>query len=324
LHSFTLLRIAAQSTRENPKKKTNQMVSESRISNDIHALAAAPRNSRVSPEQHARAITYITNEFKRIGLTVSTQNFNIPKQSPTRTGTNVVASLNPKSNQPPLLIGAHYDTVPHSPGADDNASGVAAMLECARILVESNTTRHFTFIAFDAEEIQPPTHGLHGSTAYVASLNPEFHPTAAIILETIGFKSPTLPQRLPGSFRFLFRRAYSALKSQNFAANSLLILSKGDGRNVSRELECSAANSEIQLPILPLEVPRWMPLVRNLRRSDHAPFWKANIPAVMISDTANFRNPHYHLPTDTPESVDIELIAKATRTILDAINRSGI
>ncbi|MBC8453025.1 MAG: M28 family peptidase [Chloroflexi bacterium] len=67
-----------------------------------------------------------------------------------------------------------------------------------------------------------------------------------------------------------------------------------------------------------------MPLVRNLRRSDHAPFWKAGIPAVMISDTANFRNPNYHSQTDTADTVDVNLVASAARTILDAINNRTI
>ncbi|MBP38524.1 MAG: hypothetical protein CL726_04315 [Chloroflexi bacterium] len=98
-------------------------------------------------------------------------------------------------------------------------------------------------------------------------------PSTTIILESIGFSSPTLKQRLPGSLKFLFRRAYNALKSQNFLANSLLILSKGEGRRISRKLERSAENADIQLPILPLEVPWWMPLVRNPRRNDPAPFW---------------------------------------------------
>jgi Zn-dependent M28 family amino/carboxypeptidase len=67
-----------------------------------------------------------------------------------------------------------------------------------------------------------------------------------------------------------------------------------------------------------------MPLVRNLRRSDHSPFWKAGIPAVMISDTANFRNPHYHQQTDTADTVDPKMIAKLVHTIVDAVDSEAI
>jgi Zn-dependent M28 family amino/carboxypeptidase len=300
------------------------MVQVSHIERDIHGLSAKPRNSRENPEQHANAADFIAQEFETIGLEVSRQRFEIPQQSPPRTGINVVGTLNPSAGTSPILIGAHYDTVPGSPGADDNASGVAAMLECARVLAGSNSSRHVNFVAFDAEEMQPPLEGLHGSTAYVASLTSEHRPSTAIILETIGFSSTELPQRLPGSFRILFRRAYKTLKQQEFAANSLLILSKGQGRHTARMLEKSAGSAGINLPILPLEIPWWMPLVRNLRRSDHAPFWKAGIPAVMISDTANFRNPNYHTPNDTPETLDANLVASAARMVLDAINNRTI
>ncbi|HIF72410.1 MAG TPA: M20/M25/M40 family metallo-hydrolase [Dehalococcoidia bacterium] len=253
-------------------------------------------------------------------MNVARQTFDIPQQSPARTGVNIIGELNAASNNSPqTLIGAHYDTVPGSPGADDNASGVSAMLECARVLVATGFKHRISFIAFDAEEIQTPADGLHGSTAFVQNLKPGDRPSAAIIFESIGFSSSTIKQRLPRSFRFLFRRAYNALKRQSFKANSLLILSKSEGIKVSRHLEQIASKPEVNLPTLPLEVPKWMPLVRNLRRSDHAPFWLAGIPAVMISDTAFFRNPYYHQPTDTPETVDASMIAQATRMVLEFV-----
>jgi Zn-dependent M28 family amino/carboxypeptidase len=301
------------------------MVLISRIEHDIQLLASSPRNSRENSEQHANAIDWIAGEFENIGLRTERQVFNIPQQSPARSGTNIIGELNhANSSSTPILIGAHFDTVPGSPGADDNASGVAAMLECARVLASSASERRVTFVAFDAEEMQPPTEGLHGSTAFVEQLSLESRPSAAIIFESIGFSSSTIKQRLPGSFRILFRKAFKALIRQNFESDSLLILSKGKGRNISRQLEKSASDPDIDLAILPLEVPWWMPVVRNLRRSDHAPFWLAGIPAVMISDTANFRNPHHHQPTDTPDTVDVDLVAKAARTVLDVIERGAI
>ncbi len=301
------------------------MVSDIRIENDIKWLAASPRNSSENSEQHAKAVEWITAQFEAIGLATNHQTFDIPEQSVKRGGVNIIGELNHENRSgQSLLIGAHFDTVPGSPGADDNASGVAAMLECARVLADSGSERHVTFVAFDTEEMQPPSEGLHGSTAYVENLEADVYPSAAIIFESIGFSSISIKQRLPGSFRFLFRRAYNALRRQNFAADSLLILSRGPGIAISRRLEESARGVDVDLPILPLEVPWWMPLVRNLRRSDHAPFWQAGIPAVMISDTANFRNPHYHQPTDTADTLDVVLVAKATRTVLDVIERGVV
>ena len=301
------------------------MVSISRIKRDIQLLAGSPRNSRENIEQHTKAVDWIAREFENIGLQTERQVFDIPLQSPARTGTNIIGELNhANSTSVPIVIGAHFDTVPGSPGADDNASGVAAMLECARVLADSGIERRVTFIAFDAEEIQLPVEGLHGSTAYVEEMLEESQPSAAIIFDSIGFSSSTIKQGLPGSFRILFRKAFKALRRQNFESNSLLILSKGKGRDISRQLEKSASTPDINLPILPLEVPWWMPVVRNLRRSDHAPFWLAGVPAVMITDTGNFRNPHYHQSTDTPDTVDVDLVARAARTVLDAIERGAI
>ena len=300
------------------------MISESHIREIIEYLSTGPRNTSENSADHARAANRIASKFKNLGLSLDRQQLEIPNQTPPRTGTNIIGTLNPLSTMSSILIGAHYDTVPGSPGADDNASGVAAMLECARVLVESDSNRKVTFIAFDAEEMQPPIEGLHGSTSYISNLPETQHPSSAIILESIGFSSTEIKQRLPGSFRFLFQRAYKALRRQNFEANSLLLLSKSDGRHISRRLEHSAGKSNIELPILPLEVPWWMPLVRNLRRSDHAPFWAANVPAVMINDTANFRNPHYHQPTDIADTVDVNLIAKLVDTIVDTIESDAI
>ena len=307
-----------------PEATTNLTVSESRIKSDVATLSLTPRNSGENEQPHATAANWIANQFANIGLAVERTAFDIPMQSPERSGLNIIATLNPDSTDQPILNGAHYDTVPGSPGADDNASGVAAMLECARILVEVGSSRKVVFAAFDAEELQSPAEGLHGSTAYVAVLRDADRPSAAVILETIGFSSTKIKQSLPVSFRFLFRRVYKALRRQNFEANSLLILSKHSSRRISRSLEQAASNPEIDLPILPLEIPWWMPLVRNLRRSDHAPFWQAGIPAVMISDTANFRNPNYHKPTDTAETIDSAMIAKATSMILEAITLGTI
>ncbi|MDA1280193.1 MAG: M20/M25/M40 family metallo-hydrolase [Chloroflexi bacterium] len=150
---------------------------QSRIENDIRLLAANPRNYSENPDNHARAAEWIAREFELAGLTVTRQSFEFPGEQTPRKGINIVGTWIPlitdragSANSPPILIGAHYDTVPGSPGADDNASGVSAMLECARALTNRSIDRPVTFVAFDAEELQPPLEGLHGSTEYVLSL----------------------------------------------------------------------------------------------------------------------------------------------------------
>ena len=297
-------------------------VSELRIQRIIEHLASSPRNGVDNPHRHAAVSRWISSEFDQIGLDVNHQVFNIPGQNPERTGTNIIGTLHNSSGISTtrnIIIGAHYDTVLGSPGADDNASGIAALFECARVLKESKVFTQITFVAFDAEEVQPHAGGLHGSTHFVSNLPMEKLPSSAIIFESIGFSSQTIKQRLPGVFRFLFPDAYRSLKDQGFAGNSLLILSRRKERELSDHLERAATHPEILLPVLPLKIPGWMPAIKHTRRSDHAPFWSANIPAVMISDTANFRNPHYHQATDTPETLDLLLIKKASQMVIAAI-----
>ena len=302
-------------------------VSELQIKRIVEHLASAPRNSVDNPDRHTAVSRWISSEFDQIGLDVNHQVFNIPGQNPERTGTNIIGTLHNSSGISTtrnIIIGAHYDTVPGSPGADDNASGIAALFECARVLKESKVFTQITFVAFDAEEVQPHAGGLHGSTHFVSNLPMEKLPSSAIIFESIGFSSKTIKQRLPGVFRLLFPKAYRTLKNQGFAGNSLLILSRGKEKKISDHLEHAATHPEILLPVLPLKIPRWMPAIKHTRRSDHAPFWAANIPAVMISDTANFRNPHYHQATDTPETLDLLLIKKAAQMVVATVKSNLI
>lgn len=308
------------------KYPVKRLVSELRLKRIIRRLASTPRNSLENPVEHTAAVEWIAREFEQIDLEVTRQVFEIPGQHPVRKGVNIVASLRTSSpsHDRPIIVGAHYDTVPNSPGADDNASGVAALLECARVLTESKRAEQVIFVAFDAEEAQPNVGGLHGSTEFVSRLSKSYPPAAAIVFESVGFSSKTIKQRLPGSFRFMFPSTYRTLKRHCFSANSLLILSRGKGQVISDHLEQIAMQPDILLPVLPLKVPPWIPLVRNLRRSDHTPFWVAGIPAVMITDTANFRNPHYHQMSDAADTIDLQLVAKAARMVVEVIKRDVI
>ncbi len=216
---------------------------------------------------------------------------------------------------PAVLIGAHYDTRPESPGADDNASGVAALLACAALLKGRKLARTVVFAAFDAEERQDPLGGLIGSTAYVASLgvNPRRHIAAAFIFESVGYASPAGAQKVPFGLKLLFPVQAWKVASSGYCGDFLIGLSKGSGNRLARVLAKRSASSGLQ--ILPLTVPSWMPAPADLLRSDHAPVRRAGIPAVMIGDTANFRNPNYHLSTDVPETLDYRMIAAVSEAV---------
>lgn len=297
-----------------------EMVDESRLQTSVETLTGfGPRHSAASPEGHSHAAEWIESELRSFGYAVESSTFEIPGQDPPRNGLNISGIRGPL-DRPVPLVGAHYDTVVGSPGADDNASGVAAMLECARVIASLPRPVPLLVAAFDAEENQPPADGLHGSSAFVSSFNDDSSRIAgAYILEMVGFSAPKGNQRVPKGLQLLFPRAFDMLRESEFAGESLVAITNARSRWMGRKLEAAAAAHSNGLNILPMELPGWMRTPRNLRRSDHFPFWEAGIPAVMIGDTANFRNPNYHKPMDTADTLDFSLMTKITRGLAASI-----
>ncbi|WP_455379604.1 M28 family peptidase, partial [Petrachloros mirabilis] len=206
-----------------------------------------------------------------------------------------------KTKSAPLLIGAHYDTVVGSPGADDNASALAVLLEAALALQISALSRPIWIVAFCLEE-----QDLLGSRAFVSRMKESGQAFAgAIVLECVGYTDHT-----PGA-----QKTPSGIP--------IAVPTTGDflgiiGNESSRDLVDAVARSAGRLPILPLVVPELGAQLPDVRRSDHAAFWDQGYPAIMLTDTANFRNPHYHQPTDTIETLDIDFIVAVSETIVAA------
>lgn len=216
---------------------------------------------------------------------------------------NVIATRDLPSNSsplPPLLIGAHYDTVPGSPGADDNASGLAVLLETAQSLSGSSLPRPIRFVAFCLEE-----DGLLGSSAYAAMLRQSGEALAgAIILECVGYaRSEEGTQQAPPGVPV-------AVPS---VGNFLAVV----GNEASRALTRMVAGAmKPHVPVVPLVVPGNGELLPDTRRSDHAAFWDQGFPAVMVTDTANFRNPHYHQSSDVPDTLNLEFMSQVARGVV--------
>lgn len=217
-------------------------------------------------------------------------------------GCNLIA----RRGNPKLLIGAHYDTLTQTPGADDNTASVVALLELADRVGE-----HVELVAFDYEEV-----GLLGSYAYVRE-HP--HPPPTVILETVAYSDPRPnTQKLPPGFGFLYPQQYARMWRQQFAGDFSLVLYRKSSRGLAESYgQCLAAASGAEHVVL-LQDPRELPIVgrhlgelgRQFGRSDHQPFWEAGLPAVMVTDTANFRNPHYHQPSDLPHTLDYRRLAE--------------
>jgi len=206
---------------------------------------------------------------------------------------------------PYLLLGAHYDSVPGTPGADDNASAVAVCLECAR-LVKQNDVGSTIIVLFNREE-----DGLLGSRDFVEGLaaRPAWAVEEAHIFEMVGFcargpGSQRMPPGLPG---------VAAPDVGDFLA----LLANRRSNSVAENLLGLAATYVPRPPVLALKI--YLGIEKyfgHLLRSDHAPFWEAGIPSVMWTDTSEFRNPHYHLASDTPDTLDYDFLAQVTRLAL--------
>jgi Peptidase family M28 len=203
-----------------------------------------------------------------------------------------------------LLIGAHYDSVRGSPGADDNASGVAALLELSRVFASENPARTVRFVAFVNEE--PPFFltGKQGSMVYARAARSRGDDICLMVsLEMLGFFSNT-----PGSQRYppLFRWFYPD------CGNFLGLVSNFASRRVMLRL-VRAYREHSRFPLEHVATFRWIP---GIAWSDHRSFWRQGYPAVMATDTAFYRYRHYHRGSDTPDRLTYGPFAEATEGLL--------
>ncbi|HZV06835.1 MAG TPA: M28 family peptidase [Gemmataceae bacterium] len=218
---------------------------------------------------------------------------------------NIVAVSCSSDNGPFLLLGAHYDSVPGCPGADDNASAVAVCLECARLLKENEVGKTMV-VLFNREE-----DGMLGSQEFVAHLagQPAGMVEEAHIFEMVGYcnrapGSQRMPPGLPG---------VAAPDVGDF----LGLLANRYSNTIAEKVLALAATYLPQFPVLALKIYLGMErYFRDLLRSDHAPFWAAGIPAIMWTDTSEFRNPHYHRVSDTPQTLDYDFLANVAKLAL--------
>jgi len=206
-----------------------------------------------------------------------------------------------------LLIGAHYDSVLGSPGADDNASAVAALLELARLFRARQPRRSVRFVAFTNEE--PPFFfsARQGSRVYAREARRRGDDIRVMLsLEMLGYyQDAPGSQRYPPLFRFLYpdRGDFIALVS-NFRSRSIM-------RRFARLFRERSA--------FPLEHAATFAVIPGVAWSDHLSFWMNRYRAFMVTDTAFLRNPHYHGAGDTPDTLDYERLARVTEALDQAL-----
>jgi hypothetical protein len=235
------------------------------------------------------------------------------------TGVNVIGRrLGKTTPEQIVVVAAHYDHISDCRGADDNASGVAATLEIARLLAKAEFDRTVHVACWDEEE-----DGLIGSEAYVAATTGTGDQIVMNFnFDMIGFTSDEPnSQTVPDGFSLVFKDAYAMLEANEFRGDFLAIVASSLAHD--HALAQAAAADRIALPRAIIELPAGTensePFA-DLRRSDHAPFWEAGIPAIFLTDTGEFRNLDYHCMAGPDEvaDLDMEFAAAVTRTTVEA------
>jgi hypothetical protein len=262
------------------------------------AEVARERDPDAAPVGHAFVRSYIQRQFRACGRADvhafpyrGCAHWNPTLDLPGRSGGGFV------------LIGAHYDGVPGSPGADDNASAVAVLLEMARALAADPPERPVRLVVFDLEE-----RDLAGSRAYAAELHGRGEPLALIIaLEMLGYAD-----RRPGSQRYPPGLRYFYPDRGDFIG---LI---GNLRAIPY-LRRAARVMRRSVPCEWLAVPWRGRVLPDTRRSDHAPFWDLGYPGIMVTDTADMRNPHYHAAGDCLETLDPDFLTAVCTGLIEAV-----
>jgi Zn-dependent M28 family amino/carboxypeptidase len=264
------------------------------------------RDGHFHYDELVKRAEYIEGELASYGFTVRRDEF--PFHG--RLHWNIIASPPGEEEAADgILIGAHYDAVIDSPGADDNASGVAVMLEIAGSL---GPRKGVQFAAFTLEEPQAETvNFLIGSRHFVKkirSLRKRYR--AVFILESVGYIS-----REPGS-----QLSPPMVKAPG-VGDFIGLVGNKKAEGIMARFEEAAVRHVPGLKVVTHRALLRGFLIFETRFSDHAPFWDAGYPAVMITDTAMFRNPNYHSTHDTAETLSPDFMAQVAAALVHTVER---
>jgi Zn-dependent M28 family amino/carboxypeptidase len=262
----------------------------------------------IAYEPLQKTAQYIEDNLKKFEYEVKSQEYVVQM----RKVRNLIAEIPGRARANEIVvIGAHYDTVYDCPGADDNSSGVAALLELARLLKDSHPARTVRFVAFVNEE--PPWFQTDdmGSLVYAEQAHKlKENIVAAISIETIGMYSDAEgSQQYPAGFKSLYP------SKGNFIAFIGNLGSRGLVRDAVHSFRAST-----KFPSEGSAVPAAIP---GVGWSDHWSFWQEGYPAIMVTDTAIFRNPNYHQPTDKPDTLDYDRMARVVHGLVSVVRDLG-
>lgn len=306
--TFTVMycvRMPGRSFRGAPPPLTSpQQALRDELQQNVRQLAAFGPREIGRPRNLEAAADWIEAELKQRGYEVLRQEYELRGVS----CRNLEVELRGTSRADEIvIIGAHYDSVPGSPGADDNASGVAGMLALARLFAKSTPERTVRFVAFVNEEPPQFLEESMGSLVYARRSAGRGEKIAAMLsLESIGYyRDEDGSQQYPHPLSLFYpsRGDFIAFVS-NLGSRPLL----------HRGL--TAFRAEATIPSEGGALPEALP---GVAWSDQWSFWKHGWPALMITDTAPFRNPHYHSPSDTPETLDYDRFTRVVDGLVGVV-----
>lgn len=256
------------------------------------------------------AASYVEQEFQSQGWSVVRERYDAKGVEVS----NLVVEL-PGSRRADqiVVVGAHYDTLPTTPGADDNSSAVAMLIEVARILKGRTPGRTLRYVAFTCEEPPYFNLGLMGSQHHARECRRRKEDIVGMLsLEMVGYYrdepgSQQLPPGIPRGLQWIFpkRANFLAAVANPRSARMLWPFRRGFKKSS-------------RFPLFTIALPE---KIQEIRRSDNSSFWDQGYPALMITDTSFLRNPNYHEPTDTPDTLDYERMADATLGVAGGIAR---
>lgn len=262
------------------------------------------------PKSIAAALGYIRGQWETMGYSVADENYDAAGTLATNL---VVETAGIKRSDEIILLGAHYDTVSTTPGADDNASAVAVLLEVSRLLKDHMGSRTVRYVSFACEESPYFDLDSMGSQHNAREARKRGDKIVAMLcLEMVGYfrdevGSQAVPPSIPKFFHWLFPRRGNFLAAVGNLSSWKLNWSfrRGFKRGT-------------RLPLFSIILPE---KVHEIRRSDNSSYWDQGYPALMLTDTSFLRNPHYHRPSDLPETLDYGRMTLVARGVAAAINR---
>jgi len=274
-----------------PLDETGQQMAR-RLERHIRVLCSNPAGRNYIEKMGlAAARDYITGQFKSSGYSVEFHEYQMTGDD----YANIeVSRLGSTHRDEIIVVGAHYDAVVGAPGANDNGSGVAALLELADRFKDAELARTLRFVAFVNEEPPHFLTGSMGSNVYAEQVAKRKDNIVAMYsLETIGyFRDDPGSQHYPPPFNFFYPNQGNFIGFVGNLRSRAL---------VTRSIRAFRAHATF--PSEGLAAPAFIP---GINWSDHWSFWKQGYPAVMITDTALYRYPYYHTPLDTPDKVDYD------------------